>query len=157
GRQRPVLAAREAQQPAGVAGEIVEGGVGPPLGGAEVDAREQPAEVPVPLARLDQQREAGAAGEGEGGAEERPDAGRGRRLVEAHGPVEAVDVDERARRVAERRRLLRERLRLGGALEKAEGAAGVQLDVGRVHRLGAAARLLLAQSYTASTAHSPEA
>jgi hypothetical protein len=51
----------EADEPRRVLGEIVEGGRALALGRAHLDAGQEPAEVPVPLAVLDQEREPTAA------------------------------------------------------------------------------------------------
>jgi hypothetical protein len=51
--------------------------------------------------------------------------------VEARRAVDAVGVEQRERGIAERRRALDERFGERGALEKAEGGGGVELDVHR--------------------------
>ncbi len=67
-----------------------------PFGRAHLDAGDQPAEVPVALAVLDEQRQAAARRERHLGADQRGDAEPRARAVEAGRPVEAVPV-QRAR------------------------------------------------------------
>ena len=63
------------------------------------------------------------------GADDGAQAGLLRRLVEARRAVDAVGVEQRQRRIAERRRALDERFGQRGALEKAERGGGVEFDV----------------------------
>ena len=91
--------------------------------------REQPAEVRVPLLRLDEEREMRPAVECHFRAGDRPDAESLRRVRELERAVDAVVVGERERLVAELRRPGSELLRLRGPVEERVGAVGVQLDV----------------------------
>src|SRR6266404_8692308 len=63
------------------------------------------------------------------GANDGAQPGLGCRLVEARRAVDAIRVEQRQRRIAERGRAVHERLGKGGALKKAEGRCGVELDV----------------------------
>ena len=128
-RHRAPGAAREADQPRRVLDEIVEGGRALALGRAHLDAGQEPAEVLVPLAVLDQEREPTAVVERHLGADDGLEAEARARAVELGRAVEAVGVDERHGGLLELRRPLGQGLRQGRRLEKAEGAPGVQLDV----------------------------
>ena len=90
---------------------------------------EQPAEIRVPLLRLDEQRDVRAAVEGQLRAGDRPDAEALRRVRELERAVDAVVVGERERLVPELRRPRRELLRLRRPVQERVGAVRVQLDV----------------------------
>ena len=144
--ERPVDAAGQADKPGGRPLEVPEGGSGLALRRSCLDAREEPAERPVPRARLDEQgeparrcalparpgaphRRSGVFLHRQRRADQRPETQRPRRLVEAHDPVDSVHVTEAERLVAEASSLLGESLGRRRALEEAEGAPGSQLDV----------------------------
>ena len=127
-RERAARAPGEAHEPGGARLEVVERRRGAPLGGAELQPRDQAAEVLVALAILHEQRQARAVGERDLAADDRPDARVERRAGEARRAVHAVPVHQRHRGHPEARRLCGEGLRLGGALEERERRLRVQLD-----------------------------
>jgi hypothetical protein len=71
----------------------------------------------------------GECGERELGADQGADAGGEGGFVEAGGAVHAISIEQRQRRVAERRRTLDERFGERGALEKRKGRGRVEFDV----------------------------
>ena len=90
--------------------------------------RDQAAEVAVASLRLDQQRQCATAVERQLRADDRPQASRPRRLVEAGRTRDAVTVDERDRGVAKLRRALDEVFGQGRTAQERERGDGVQLD-----------------------------
>src|SRR5262249_36780854 len=90
---------------------------------------EEPAEVPVARAVLDQQPEGSRAGDRRLRADQRPHARAPGGGEETRRAVDAVPVAERERVVAERRGALDQVLGQRGAAQEAEGAATAELDV----------------------------
>ena len=88
---------------------------------------EEAAEIGVAARVADEQRQARAVGEHRLGADDRLDAGRLRRLVEARDPVHPGAVGHRNGRQPERGGALRNCLRLGGAFEEGEGCVCMKL------------------------------
>jgi hypothetical protein len=114
-RHRAPGAAREADQPRRVLDEIVEGGCALALRCAHLDAGQEPTEVLVSLAVLDQEREPTAAVERHLGADDGLEAEARARAVELGRAVEAVGVDERHGGLLELRRPLGQGLRQGAS------------------------------------------
>ena len=79
---------------------------------------QEAAEVRVPLGRLDEQRDVGAAGESHLGARDRPDADELRRVGELERAVDALVVGERERLVAELGRAQRQLLGMRGTVQE---------------------------------------
>src|SRR5207247_4090070 len=104
---------------------------GPPIAlrPPERSRREEPAEVPVAVAVLDEQPEETSAVDCHLGPDQRPDAGAARGREEARRAVDAAAVRERERVVAERGRLIDQVLGQRGAGEEAEGAPAAEFDV----------------------------
>ena len=98
------------------------------LRGAQLQTRDQPGEVAIAVAILDEHRQARAVVQRQLAADERADARVLRGPVEARRAVDAVAIDERQRRHLEPRGLAHERLRLLGAFEKRERGLRVQFD-----------------------------
>ncbi len=96
---------------------------------SRVCGREQAAEIPVAVARLDEQRDVGAAVERDLRPGDRPHTERLGRVRELERAVDAVVVGERECLVAELRRPRRELLGLRGAVEKRVRRVRVELDV----------------------------
>ena len=84
--QRAVAAAGETHEPARVGLELVERDPPRALGGAELQTRDQPAEVAVAVAVLDEHRQPRAVGQRQLAADQRADAGVARR----HGGIAAA-------------------------------------------------------------------
>ena len=100
GGERPVLAPGEADEALDRALEVVQRRPRPALRRPGLHAGDEAPERPVPGAGLDEERQARAVGEREGGADEGAHARRLRRLVEARRAVDAVHVDEGERGAA---------------------------------------------------------
>jgi hypothetical protein len=104
------------------------------LGRAQLHACDEPAEVPVSLARFD---EHGQPHHGRGsadrdrqfGPDDRLQTGTFRRKMEARRAVDAVAIEQRERRIAERGGAVDQRLGERRAVEKRKGGRRVQLDV----------------------------
>ena len=126
---RPLLAAGETDEAAGVLGEVAEGRRPLALGRAHLDPGDEPAEVLVPLAILGEERELAAVVERHLGAHQRGEAEAGARAVEPRRAEHAVAIDQRDGALIEPRGLLGEGLGERGRLEKAEGTASVELHV----------------------------
>jgi hypothetical protein len=94
-----------------------------------VRSRDQPAEVRIPLRRLDEDGDVRAVGERQLGARDRADAEVLRRVRELERAVDAVVVGERERRVRELRRGDDELLGERRAVEERVRRVGVELDV----------------------------
>ena len=119
-RQRTVRATGQAHEPTRVRRQIVEGDAAGALRRTELETRDQPTEIAVPVAVLDQHRQAGAIGQRQLAADERAHAGVLRGAMKAGGPVDSIAIDERQRRHPEPRRLRHERLRLLRSFQKRE-------------------------------------
>jgi hypothetical protein len=152
--ERAFVAACEAEEPFGILSEIVEGSSAFSFGGlAHFELRDELAEILVADARGAEERktggfvwvlvgdpgrwcEAGAeCGGGDFGAYVGADAVALAGGVHARGAVEAVAVEEGDGGDFEFHRARKEVLGLGGSFEEAEGAGGVELDVGLSHRV----------------------
>src|SRR6185369_16792561 len=110
-RERPLGAAREAEEAARVLLDLLPPRRGRALLAPEGGVGEQAAEVPVAGAALDQEPDEPDALDHHLGADERSHPGLPCREEEARRGVEAAPVRERERVVAERRRALDEILR----------------------------------------------
>ena len=134
-----------------------------PFGARSFIVRHQPAQVAVAVARLDQdgqreqplrsrgQRSRGsarrlaadrrdrcrsrrrAAGDRQLGADDRLEAGALGGEVKARRAVDAVAIEQRQRRIAERRRALDQRFGQRRAVEKRKGGRGVEFDIHGAH------------------------
>jgi hypothetical protein len=144
-------AAAERDEPLGAAVELLERERPLPFRGAHLHARHQPAQVLVAALALDEHRQRPCVPRSvvgdprpaipgarrnrrrdrELGADDGAQPGALRRLVKARRPVDAVGIEQRDRRIAERRGALDERFRKRCALQKAEGRRRVELDVHR--------------------------
>ena len=123
-------AAGQAVQAVGVEGQLVDrdrrcAAVG------DMGQRQQPAEVAVAGGGLDQQRQVGAAGQGQLAAGDRPHAGVARGMRELERPGQAVVVGQRHGGVAELGGGEGQLLGLGGAVQERVAGVGVQLDHAR--------------------------
>src|SRR5213594_3223465 len=128
-RERPLAPAGEAVEAARVRFHLLPAGARFALRPPEGARREEPAEVPVAVAVLDEQPEETSAVDCHLGPDQRPDAGAARGREEARRAVDAAAVRERERVVAECRRPIDQVLGQRGAGEEAEGAPAAQLDV----------------------------
>ena len=136
---------RPARQAAGRAVEILEaeraaGRRDLALRRARLHPRDQAAQVAIAVARRDQHRQPPQArrmravrlllrADGQLGADERLEPGLARRHVQARRAVDAVPIEHREGRIAERRGPLDQRLGRGGGFQEREGRCGMQLDV----------------------------
>jgi hypothetical protein len=122
---------RETEEPAGMLVELRPRRERLTLGAPARRVGEQPAEITIAGARFDQQVEPPRTLERHVGADDRPHAGTPRGLKEARRAVDAVSIGERQRVVAAGGGALDQIFGKRCAMEKAEGAATAQLDVGR--------------------------
>src|SRR5262249_45491108 len=90
---------------------------------------EQPTEIRVAGAVLDQERQGACVCDDDLRSHQRAHAGTARGGEEARRSVDAVTIAQGERGVAESRRALDQVLRQGGAAQEAEGALAAQLDV----------------------------
>jgi len=114
--------------PIGIRRDVVEREPPRALWRSDLHARDQPAEIAIAVAVLDEQRQPRAVGQRELAADQGPDPRVLRGPMQARGAVHAVAIDQRQRRHALARRRLHQRLRLLGALEKRERRLRVQLS-----------------------------
>src|SRR5439155_24240932 len=128
-RERPLGAAGEAVEAAGVLLDLIPRDQRLTLRVPERARGEEPAEVAVAGAALDQEPELPRTRDRHLRADERADARAARGLEEARRAVDAAGVGECQRVVAERGGALDQILRQRGAGEEAERAPAAQLDV----------------------------
>ena len=127
--QGAVVAAGQADEPLGVLGHLFGGGRPLALLRPQLVEADEAAEALVAGPVAGEQRPAPGALHRDLGPDVGPDPELLGRLVEARGAVDAVAVDERQRPHAVVGADLGHLLGQRGALEEAEGGAGVQLDV----------------------------
>ena len=132
--------AAERHQPAGPAFELFEGQHAFTLWGAHLHARHEAAEISVTLLRLNENGQTPRRDRGFGlwdlgfrdrqlGADDGAQSRFPRRLVEPRRTVDAIGVQQRQRRVAERGGALDQRFRQRGALEETESGRAMEFDV----------------------------
>ena len=126
----------QGDETAGAAVEIAERQRAFAFGRAQLHARDEAAEILPAVGGLDQHRERPrreraplGRGDGQLGADDGADAGGLRGLMEARRAVDAVAIEQRDRRIAERRRALDERFRQRRAAQERKGRRGMKLDV----------------------------
>lgn len=90
---------------------------------------EDPAEVRIAPARLDEQRDVCSTDDGHLRAGDRPEPGVLRGVGELERAVDPVVIGQRERRIAELGRSRDELLRVGGAVEEGVRRMAVELDV----------------------------
>jgi hypothetical protein len=139
--ERAVVAAGETEEPVRVRFDLLPSDASLALLSTECAGGEQPAEVRVAGAILDEQMQHARALDDDVGPDDRAYAGLLRGLEEARRAGEAVAVRERDRVVPERRGAGDEVLGQGRAVEEGEGAPATQLDVVTRHGRLAARRV----------------
>ncbi len=130
-RHGPLRAARQAHEATHVLLEIVPARRAFALGRAHLDPGQEATEISIALAILDEEGQPAPVPHADLRADERRDAEARAGTVEARRAVDAVGVHESERALPESGRALGQHLGQGGGLEKAEGALGVELDVGQ--------------------------
>ena len=127
-RQRTTSTAGETHQPAGIWCELIERDATSAFRRAQLHPRDQPAEIAIPVAILDQHRQPRPVRQRDLAADQGAKAGVLRRPMEPRRPIHAVAIHQRQRRHPCPRGRLNQSLRLLGALQERERRLRVQLN-----------------------------
>jgi hypothetical protein len=128
GGQRATAAAGEAHETPGVRGEIVEPDAPRPLRRGELEAGDEPAEVAIAVAVLDEHGQPRAVVERHLATDDRPHAGVLGRAMKASGAVHPVAIDQGDGGHPDARGLGHQRFGLVGAFQERERGLRVKLD-----------------------------